>query len=209
MATVLDARVEQVLAEYDARAAAERPLHEAGWDADDRRDRLLLRIGPETGRLVNILIRGARARSILEIGTSFGYSTVWLAEAARAVGGRVVTLDLVRSKQDYARGMLEKAGLAEFVDWRTGDALKILRELEGPFDFVLLDLWKELYVPCFELFAARLAAGALVVADNMLYPEHSRMQAQAYRSVVRRYPAMESVLLEVGSGICVSRYEPA
>ncbi len=205
----LDARVEQVLAEYDARAAAERKLHDAGWDADERRDRLLLRIGPETGRLVNILIKGAGALNLLEVGTSYGYSTVWLAEAARATGGRVVSVDLAKYKQDYARGMLERAGLAEHVDWRTGDALELLRDIDGPLDFVLIDLWKDLYIPCFDLIAPKLAPRALVVADNMLWPLYSRPDAEAYREHVRRHPGMESILLEVGSGICVSRREAA
>src|SRR6185437_4785285 len=108
MSGELDPKIEQVLAEYDARSAAERPLHEAGWDADDRRNQLLLRVGPETGRLVNILIKGSGARRILEVGTSYGYSTVWLAEAARATGGRVLTLDLAQYKQDYARERLAR-----------------------------------------------------------------------------------------------------
>lgn len=204
----LDPKVEEVLAAYDARSAAERGLHDAGWDADERRDRLLLRVGPDTGRLINILIKGAGARRILEIGTSYGYSTVWLAEAARVTGGRVVTLDLARYKQDYARGMLERAGLADRIEWCTGDALELLGRLEGPFDFVLIDLWKDLYVPCFDLIAPKLAPRAIVVADNMLYPAMAQADAAAYRARVRREPGIESVLLEVGSGIYVSRYGP-
>lgn len=207
MAGELDAKVERILAEYDARSAAERSRHEAGWDADARRDQLLLRIGPDTGRLINILIKGAGARSIVEIGTSYGYSTVWLAEAARATGGRVATLDLAKYKQDYARGMLERAGLAAFVDWRCGDALELLKEIGGPIDFVLIDLWKELYIPSFEVIAPKLARGALIVADNMLYPAYSRPDAAEYGKRVRAYPGMRSVMLEVGSGIEVSRYE--
>lgn len=206
MDTELDETVRQVLAEYDARAARERSAHETGWDADGRRDQLLLRVGPETGRLLNILIKGARARHILELGTSYGYSTVWLAEAARATGGRVATLDVAPYKQEQARSMLGRAGLAQVVEFHSGDALELLKSLEGPFDFVLLDLWKELYVPCFELFAPHLARGALVVADNMLRPEYSRPQADEYRAHVRRRPDMQSVLLDVGSGLCVTRY---
>jgi predicted O-methyltransferase YrrM len=206
MAVELDAKVERTLAEYDARSASERSRHEAGWDADERRDQLLLRIGPDTGRLINILIKGAGARNIVEIGTSYGYSTVWLAEAARATGGRVVTLDLAKYKQDYARNMLEQAGLATFVDWRCGDALELLKEIGEPIDFVLIDLWKELYIPSFEIIAPKLARGALIVADNMLYPAYSRPDAAAYGKQVRSYPGMQSVMLEVGSGIEVSRY---
>ncbi len=203
-----DTRIEQVLAEYDARAAAEQSLHAAGWSADGRRDQLLLRIGPETGRLVNILVRGAGARRVVELGTSYGYSTVWLAAAARETGGRVVSIDLARHKQDYAKVRLERAGLGEHVDWRTGDALELLRELQGPIEFVLIDLWKDLYIPCFDLIAPKLSRGAVLVADNMLRPEFSRPDADAYRAHIRGYPGMESVTLDVGSGICVSRYAP-
>ena len=204
----MDARVEQVLAEYDARAERESALFAAGWDRDARRDQLLLRVGPETGRLTNILIAGAGSKTILELGTSYGYSTIWLAEAASRIGGKVISLDLAAGKQAYAQSMLARAGLAAWVELITGDALEILGSLEGPFDFVLIDLWKDLYVPCLELIAPRLSPGAVLVADNMLRPEAARADADAYRARVRSNPRMESVLLEVGSGIEVSRYAP-
>ncbi len=204
----MDAKVEQVLAEYDARAERETALFAAGWDRDGRRDQLLLRVGPETGRLANILVAGAGSKTILELGTSYGYSTIWLAEAASRTGGKVISLDLAAGKQAYAQGMIARAGLSAWVKLVTGDALEILEGLEGPFDFVLIDLWKDLYVPCLELIAPRLAPGALLVADNMLRPEAARADADAYRARVRSYPRMESVLLKVGSGIEVSRYAP-
>lgn len=208
MAADMDARVARVLAEYHKRAAAERRSIAAGWIFDERIDKLLLPVGPDTGRLMNLLIRGAQARRILEVGTSYGYSTVWLAEAARATGGRVITLDVARYKQDYARKMLQRAGLARKVEFRTGDALELLKQIERPIDFVLIDLWKDLYIPCFELIVPRLARGAVIVADNMVEPASSRRAVAAYRARVRRQRGMESVLLEVGSGIYVSRYAP-
>jgi predicted O-methyltransferase YrrM len=91
----MDEAVESVLAEYDRRGAAEWKLRaemtEAEWMS--HRDEFSISIGRHTGQLLNILIKGAKARNILEIGTSYGHSTVWLAEAARANGGRVVTID--------------------------------------------------------------------------------------------------------------------
>lgn len=204
----MDAKVERVLAEYDERAARETALFAAGWDRDARRDQLLLRVGPETGRLVNILAAGAGARRMLELGTSYGYSTIWLAEAAQRTGGKVISLDLAASKQAYAAEALKRAGLETRVELVCGDALAILADIEGPFDFVLVDLWKDLYVSCLELIAPKLAPGAILVADNMLRPEAARADANAYRARVRAYPGMESVLLNVGSGIEVSRYAP-
>ncbi len=204
----MDARVAQVLAEYDERAERETAFFAAGWDRDQRRDQLLLRVGPETGQLINILAAGAGAKTILELGTSYGYSTIWLAEAASRTGGKVISLDIAAAKQAHARAMLTRAGLSGCVELLNGDALELLGSLAGPFDFVLIDLWKDLYVPCLELIAPRLRPGGVVVADNMLRPAEARAHAEAYRARVRALPGMTSVLLEVGSGIEVSRYEP-
>jgi predicted O-methyltransferase YrrM len=154
---------------------------------------------------MNILIKEAKARTILEVGTSYGYSTVWLAEAARATGGKVVTLDVNAGKQEYARNVLGKAGLADFVEFKLGDARKSIVALSGPIDFVLLDLWKDLYIPCFDLFYPKLGTGAMVVADNMVFPEFSRKEAEDYHRHVRAKADVQSVLLPVGSGIEVSR----
>lgn len=204
----MDKAVESVLAEYDKRAAEEwKTRRNMSADQEERqRDDFLLSIGPQTGRLLNILIKGARAQNILEIGTSYGHSTVWLAEAADATGGRVVTIDCVPSKHDYARAMVAKAGLAEHVEFRLGDAREVIASLSGPFDFVLLDLWKDLYIPCFDLFYPKLSRGAYVAADNMINPEWSRAEAVLYRRHVRAKPDIDSVLLTVGSGIELSRY---
>lgn len=204
----MDDAVEIVLAEYDRRGAAEWKLRteigEAEWMS--HRDDFLISIGRHTGQILNILIKGAKARNILEIGTSYGHSTVWLAEAARATGGTVITIDEKANKQEYARGMIDRAGLAAQVDFRLGDAREVIASLPGPFDFVLVDLWKDLYVPCFNLFYPKLSRGALVAADNMLRPESAREHAFVYRKYVRSKPHIDSILLEVGSGVELSRY---
>ena len=169
------------------------------------RNEMLLAVGEDTARLLNILIKARRAQNILEIGTSYGYSTLWLAEAAREVGGRVVTLELAAEKAAFARGRMQAAGLLEWVEFRVGDALAGLAALDMKFDFVLLDPWKELYVPCLELFYPRLNPGALIAADNMLFPEYSRPDAAKYIAAVRNLPGIESVTVPVGSGVELSR----
>jgi predicted O-methyltransferase YrrM len=162
-------------------------------------------VGPATGQLINILARSLRAPTILEIGTSYGYSGLWLAEAARATGGRLITMELDDYKSAYSREMAAKAGLADHIDFRVGDALEMIAGLETGLDFVLLDLWKDLYLPCFEAFYPKLNPGAIVVADNM-GPNNEAIRP--YGRAVRAKPGMASVLLPVGSGIEVSRYEP-
>ncbi len=205
----MDAAIQTVLAEYEKRGAEEHKLQSLGsmdqWMA--RRDEFLIAVGPATGRLLNILVKSVKAKTILELGTSYGYSTVWFAEAARATGGRVITVEKAAHKQEYARTMLTKAGLATHVDFRLGDALDVIASLKGPFDFVLVDLWKELYIDCFDLCYPKLSPGAFIAADNMLLPEGYRVHALRYRKYVRSRPKIDSVLLPVGSGVELSRYD--
>ena len=204
----MEKAVEAVLAEYEARSEREWKLLRAlsPEERDRRIDEFLISVGRATGTLLNLLIREAKAQTILEVGTSYGYSTVWLAAAARQTGGKVITLEIHAGKQQYARAALAKAGLADSVDFRLGDALETIAALDGPLDFVLLDLWKNLYIPCFDLIYPKLNRGAFVAADNMTFPKDSRDDALAYRRHARRKDHIESVLLPVGSGVELSRY---
>lgn len=204
----MDAAIQEVLAEYEKRGAEEFKLQSLGtmdeWLA--RRDEFLISVGPATGQLLNILAKSIKAKTILELGTSYGYSTVWLAEAARATGGRLITIDKVANKHNYARSMLTRADLTKQVEFRLGDALDAIDALKGPFDLVLVDLWKELYVEAFDLFYPKLAPGAIIAADNMILPENYREDALRYRQHIRSKPKIDSVLIPVGSGVELSRY---
>jgi predicted O-methyltransferase YrrM len=206
--TSMDKAVWAVIEDYEARAQREDQLWDTLSDEDTRRrrDEFLLPVGRATGTLINLIVKEGEARRILEVGSSYGYSTTWLAEAARAIDGKVTSLEHRAAKTEHARTQLARAGLESFVEFRVGDALASLRELSGPFDFVLIDLWKDLYVPVFELLHPKLAPGAILVADNMLYPESARAHANAYRERVRSAPDMTSVLLAVGNGVEVSRF---
>lgn len=205
----IDQAVWTVLDDYEARARREEQLWST-MSADEgmrRRDEMLLPVGRAAGRLMNLIIKESAARRILEVGSSYGYSTTWLAEAARAVEGQVVSLELQAAKTEYARAQLTRCGLAQYVEFRVGDALATLGALAGPFDFVLIDLWKNLYVPVFGLLHPKLAQGAIIVADNMLQPESARADARAYRKRVRAATDMSSVLLAVGNGLEISRFQ--
>lgn len=204
----MDEAVARVLEEYEARAKRESGQLASMSDEEvtRRRDEMLLPVGRAAGTLINLLVREAEARRILEVGSSYGYSTTWLAEAARAIDGKVVSLELQRPKTEYARQQLARAGLEPYVEFKVGDALASLAALTGPFDFVLIDLWKDLYVPVFDLLHPKLAQGAIVVADNMLQPASARAHAKAYRQRVLAAADMTSVLLEVGNGLEVSRF---
>jgi predicted O-methyltransferase YrrM len=174
-------------------------------DRHTERDHRLLAVGPQIGRLINILAGSLKAPQILELGTSYGYSGIWLADAARATGGRLTTMELQNYKSAYARDMATKAGLADYLDFKVGDAVQMIGELPFRLDFVLVDLWKDLYVPCLEAFYPKLNPGAIIVADNMLHPGGD--EVRRYGKAVRAKPGITSVLLPVGSGLEISRLE--
>ena len=115
--TFTDPKVAGVFADYAVREAADgarmRDLGPAGFAI---RDEFLLPVGPEVGAFLHALILARRPQRILELGTSYGYSTLFLADAARAVGAQVITMELADYKQAYPLEQLEKAGLADVVD---------------------------------------------------------------------------------------------
>ena len=191
---------EHVLEGYRRRLAEEaQMMRSPGLHA--HRDELLLPVGEEVAELCVNLVVARRARIIVELGSSYGFSTLYLAEAARRTGGRLYSYEIVPAKQQYAHSQLAEAGLAQFVEWRLGDAVSLLGSQPGPIEFVLLDLWKDLYVSCLDAFYPNLAENGVIVADNMLYPEQARRDAAVYREAVRRKPGIEAVLLPIGQGI--------
>ena len=127
-----------------------------------------LAVSPETGRLLYLLARSARARHIVEFGTSFGLSTVHLAAALRdSGGGRLIGSEFEPTKAARAREHLAAAGLLDLVEVREGDAVESLaRDLPAAIDLVLLDGAKVLYPRMLALLEPHLAPGALIVADN-------------------------------------------
>ena len=203
-----DEKVYQVIEHYHQRMKDEQYY----WDnlsmeeMMKREDEWLLAVGYDTAIFINSLIKSANSKTILELGTSYGYSTLFLAEAARANGGQVISLEIHPEKVDYAKERLQLAGLADFVQFRLGDALDILQDAPEQFDLVLLDIWKRFYLPCFELFYPKLSNGAWVVADNMLHPPEFKPEATAYRARIRETNAFDSILLPIGSGIETSYF---
>lgn len=200
-----DPKVQAVFDRYRAREAADQErMRTLGPEGFAIRDEFLLPIGEEAGRFLHALILARRPARLLELGTSYGYSTLFLADAARQVGAQVISMDLADYKQDFARSMLADAGLAAQVEFRLGDAVQMVRADTGSFDFVLLDIWKELYLPCFEAFYPKLAEEAVIAADNMIQPAMDRPQVRLFREAVRAKADLQTVLLPIGQGIELS-----
>lgn len=129
---------------------------------------LYLPLGEKQGLFAYAMVRALAARRVVEFGTSFGVSTTYLAAAVRDNGGGlVIGSELESGKVRAARANLVEAGLDDLVEIREGDARETLRDPGGTVDFLLLDGWKELYLPMVQLLAPHLRGGALVLADNV------------------------------------------
>jgi predicted O-methyltransferase YrrM len=131
---------------------------------------LYIPISADAGRLLYALVRAIRPQTVVEFGTSFGISTIYLAAAVADNGtGHVYTTELSSKKIAAAQANLKEAGIAEPVTILEGDALHTLADVAGPVGFVLLDGWKDLCLPVLRLLEPRLASGALVAADDITH----------------------------------------
>lgn len=161
--------------------------------------RAFIPVSPESGQFLYVTALAANARAIVEFGTSYGISTLYLAAAAKETGGYVIGSEIETEKLETARANMERAGVGDVVDIRGGDALESLRDVPHGIDFLLLDGWKDLYLPVLDLLGPKLAHGAIVVADNIftfkaaLRPYVERMQAPN--------SGFSSITLPIGEGM--------
>ncbi len=155
-------------AELDARVGAFLDAKRGTW-----RD---LNVPREDGEALHRLAVANKARRILEIGTSTGHSTIWLAWAAAKNGGKVTTLEIDERRLHEARANFEKAGVAAYVDARLGDAHELVKELPGPFDLVFSDADKGWYLQYFLDLDPKLAVGGCFTAHNVLRPTAPQVQ---------------------------------
>lgn len=125
----------------------------------------------------------------LEIGTSNGYSAIWMGMALRKTGGRLLTLEINRERAALARTNFARVGLEGVIELREGDALKIVPELEGPFDFVFIDAWKQDYIRYFRMLFPKVRAGGAILAHNVL--SHGD-EMQDFLEAVENHPDLET-----------------
>jgi predicted O-methyltransferase YrrM len=190
--------VEPALQRLLAEIAAAGQAHDAA-EPEHRRRRLNLE--PETAELVAVLVRSGRRRRVLEIGTSNGYSTIWLARSLRATGGHLVSVERDAGKQAEADANLRRAGLREEVELVCGDATEAVRDLPGPFDCVFFDADRVSAPAQLELLLPKLEPDALLIADNARsHPE----EIAAYLGAVGTLPGFFHVVVPVGKGLSVA-----
>jgi predicted O-methyltransferase YrrM len=191
---VLDARVAAVLARLEKENSAER----AAGVPSARRSRQVAR---STGQLLFAMVAPNAGCEVLELGGSRGYSTIWLAAAARILGGRVLSVEHDPAKADAWRRNVHDAGVQEWAELFEGDAFELLATLEDGFDVVFLDAEKEDYERLFELVRPRLDPGGLVVADNVL--SHAEPLAR-YSAARQADPTLSSVTVPLDRGLELS-----
>lgn len=178
-------------------------LYRQGVENDERVDdraRKMLNLEPDTARLIDILIRSGDRRQVLEIGTSNGYSTIWL---ARAVGpeGRVLSVEVNPAKQDQAESNLRRAGLRERVDLVLGSAADVLPNLAGPFDLVFFDADRRSAAQQLQMVLPHMKPDVLLLHDNALsHPD----EIADYLAAVDSLPDFDHVIVPVGKGLSLA-----
>jgi predicted O-methyltransferase YrrM len=169
-------------------------------------------VSVETGRLLATLVHAAGAARVLEVGTLFGYSGVWIARAL-AEGGHLDTLELSDAHADAAEGWFAEAGLADRVTVHRGPALETLAGLEGSYDAVFLDAAKAEYVAYAEHAARLLRVGGSMLADNVIWSgrvadptvtDDDTEGIRRFHELIAEDPRWDSTVLPVGDGVSVS-----
>jgi len=171
---------------------------EANDSVQTERARRMLNITRDTGELLSVLVRAAQARRILEIGTSNGYSTLWLAEAAGNIGGSVTTVETSAYKIELAAGTFGRSGLAPFIRSLHDDAGRVLRSAPADaYDLVFLDSERSEYPGWWPDLRRVLRPGGLLVADNAT---SHREQMAPFLALVEADPEFSTALVPVGNG---------
>jgi caffeoyl-CoA O-methyltransferase len=181
-------------------------------DARDRSDgtpheKRLRQVPPETGRLLALLAAGAPSGAVVEIGTSAGYSTMWLALACgerkqRGVAAaRVIAHEIDRAKVAMARETFRLAGVEDMVELVEGDARESLPHV-GEVAFCFLDAEKDVYADCYDLIVPRMVKGGLIAADNVI---SHRESLQPWVDRVLADARVDAVVVPIGQGVLVCR----
>ena len=172
-------------------------------DRDDGTPRLqrLRQIPPETGRFIAVLAAAAPDGDCIEIGTSAGYSTLWLALACRTNGRKVTTFEILQEKADLAEATFAAAGVGDVVRLVRGDALDLLANYKE-IGFCFLDAEKEVYGRCYDEVVPRLVSGGILVADNAINHQ-ATLQPMLDRAL--RDERVDALIVPIGKGELLCR----
>jgi predicted O-methyltransferase YrrM len=169
-------------------------------------------VDDDVARFLRLLLHLIRARRVLEIGTSIGYSTTSMAQVIKNYQGQIVTIEYDEQVARQARLNFERAGVANYIELRLGDAREIVPKLSGEFDLVFLDVDKQLYAPLLADCVRLLRPGGILVAEDTLFPvielepkwHHLIAPIEEFNRLVVNQPEVESTILPIGDGVTVA-----
>ncbi len=180
------------------------------------RSEMMLAITSDTGTFFNITLKAMRAKRILEIGTSYGYSTLWFAEALMQINEvsntrpekSIITIEMDHSKVERANKNFDEAGIKNIIDLKEGQADDVLSEIsknylkdgDRLFDFVFFDADKENLRHYFDIVLPMVRVGGIIATDNMLYPEEYRSMMTNYTNYIKNKPNIQSMMIPIGNG---------
>jgi caffeoyl-CoA O-methyltransferase len=175
-------------------------------DARDRADgtphkKRLRQISPEVGRFIAVLGASAPSGRYIEIGTSAGYSTMWLSLACREVGRKMTSFELLEDKVQLARETINSSGVSDVVELVHGDAVKHLPKCENV-AFCFLDGEKEIYERCYDLVVPRMVTGGILIADNAI-SHQAALQLMIDRAM--QDDRVDALVVPIGAGELVCR----
>lgn len=156
------------------------------------------------GEFLHLLVKATRAKSVLELGTSHGFSAIWIGLGLEETGGRLTTIEIDRERYDLARRHMNEAGLSQRVTCIKGDAHAEVTRLKGPFDFVFMDADKEGQMDYFKkLFPKKLVPGGILLVHNAIRQAYSMRD---YLQMIQKHPEFDTVTLSVtmDDGFCLS-----
>ena len=166
----------------------------------------VLAIGRDTGIFYNILLQTIKAKKVLEIGMSTGYSTMWFAEAVSKNNGKIFSIDQDEKKINRAKTNFANAGLTDFIEIIHGNALEIISKIKKDcksfesFDFVFIDADKERYIQYFDEVLPLVKKGGLIAADNILFPERFQKFTGPYVEHVKKNSNVRTVTIPIDNG---------
>lgn len=185
------------------------PLQEKILAQEKTRDDVCPSVGKALGRLLYLLILSSRAKRVLEVGTSSGYSAIWMGLALDQIDGQLTTIESHQRLVDEAQDNIKQAGLSRRVRFISGQAQELLPSLEGPFDLIFQDAGTQAYPETLGLLTDLLAPGGLLVADDVLFAlwakrDRPRQNMEAFNQALFKQPALFSTLLDFSDGISIS-----
>jgi predicted O-methyltransferase YrrM len=173
-------------------------------DGMDSRGRQFWSVPRKDGEFLHLLVKATRARNVLEVGTSQGYSAIWMGLGLEETNGRLTTIEIDRERYDLARKHAAEAGLSHRIACIRGDAHSEVAKLEGPFDFIFLDADKEGQVDYFnKLYPKKILPGGILAVHNAILQAYAMKD---YLKMIQSHPDFDTVILSatMDDGFCIS-----